>query len=83
MQRKTNQFSVKNCFFLVIFFSHLAHCQPESLHHEENDQLPVAADKSNSLVFLAVIARNAAHLLPDYLGFIENLNYPKGNIAVQ
>lgn len=33
-------------------------------------------------VFLAIIARNAAHLLPNWLGYIENLDYPKNRISV-
>lgn len=33
-------------------------------------------------VFLAIIARNAAHLLPNWLGYIENLDYPKNRISI-
>ena len=33
-------------------------------------------------VFLAIIARNSAHLLPTWLGYIENLDYPKHRISV-
>lgn len=33
-------------------------------------------------VFLAIIARNAVHLLPNWLGYIENLDYPKNRISV-
>ncbi|EDO43389.1 predicted protein [Nematostella vectensis] len=33
-------------------------------------------------VLLSVIARNAAHLLPNWLGCIENLDYPKDRISI-
>ncbi|GCC31970.1 hypothetical protein chiPu_0010430 [Chiloscyllium punctatum] len=33
-------------------------------------------------VLLAIIARNAAHTLPHYLGCIERLDYPKDRIAL-
>ncbi|XP_067156513.1 procollagen galactosyltransferase 2 isoform X1 [Apteryx mantelli] len=33
-------------------------------------------------VFLAIIARNAAHTLPHFLGCIERLHYPKSRIAL-
>lgn len=33
-------------------------------------------------VVVAIIARNAAHALPYYLGALERLNYPKDRISV-
>lgn len=33
-------------------------------------------------VVIAIIARNAAHSLPYYLGALERLNYPKERISV-
>lgn len=33
-------------------------------------------------VVIAIIARNAAHSLPYYLGALERLNYPKDRISV-
>lgn len=33
-------------------------------------------------VMIAVVARNAAHSLPHYLGCIERLEYPKERIAI-
>ncbi|XP_031561834.1 procollagen galactosyltransferase 2-like isoform X2 [Actinia tenebrosa] len=33
-------------------------------------------------VLLSVIARNVAHLLPNWLGYIENLDYPKDRISI-
>lgn len=34
------------------------------------------------LVFLGVLARNQEHTLPNYLGYIERLDYPKDRISV-
>lgn len=33
-------------------------------------------------ILLAIIARNAQHLLPNWLGYIENLDYPKDRMSV-
>lgn len=33
-------------------------------------------------VMIAILARNAAHSLPHYLGCIERLEYPKERIAI-
>ena len=33
-------------------------------------------------VLLAVIARNAEHLLPNWLGYIELLDYPKNRMSI-
>ena len=33
-------------------------------------------------VMIAIVARNAAHSLPHYLGCVENLEYPKERIAI-
>lgn len=33
-------------------------------------------------VMIAILARNAAHSLPHYLGCIEKLEYPKERIAI-
>lgn len=33
-------------------------------------------------VMIAIMARNAAHSLPHYLGCIEKLEYPKERIAI-
>ncbi|XP_019853920.1 PREDICTED: procollagen galactosyltransferase 1-like isoform X2 [Amphimedon queenslandica] len=38
--------------------------------------------ESRPLVYLAILSRNAAHLLPQYLGYIEGLNYPKDKIII-
>ena len=33
-------------------------------------------------VFVALQARNCAHLLPNFFGYLENLDYPKKRISV-
>ena len=38
--------------------------------------------REKPLIFFAVLARNAAHLLRNYFGYIEALHYPKERIAV-
>lgn len=42
------------------------------------DESPLLKPK----VLIAIVARNAAHSLPYYLGCIENLEYPKERIAI-
>ena len=42
----------------------------------------VSGGEYRPLVYLAILSRNAAHLLPQYLGYIERLNYPKGRIMI-
>ena len=34
------------------------------------------------LVMVGILARNAAHALPNFLGYLENLDYPKRRMAV-
>ena len=46
----------------------------------KSSNLPSESDEPS--IYLAIIARNAAHLLPNYLGYIEQLNYPKQQITV-
>ena len=43
----------------------------------------VESIKPRPLVFLAVLSRNAAHLLGDFFGYLEALNYPKERIIVE
>ncbi|XP_020904359.1 procollagen galactosyltransferase 1-like [Exaiptasia diaphana] len=33
-------------------------------------------------VLISIIARNSAHLLPNWLGYLENLDYPKNRISI-
>ena len=40
-------------------------------------------EEQQPLVFLAVIARNVAHLFPNYMGYLERMNYPKKRISVR
>ncbi|KAI4829029.1 hypothetical protein OYC64_021779 [Pagothenia borchgrevinki] len=47
-------------------------------------QEPLRAESSllKPKVMIAIVARNAAHSLPHYLGCIERLEYPKERIAI-
>lgn len=47
-------------------------------------QEPVKAESAllKPKVMIAIVARNAAHSLPHYLGCIERLEYPKERIAI-
>ncbi|KAJ0032358.1 hypothetical protein NQD34_002439 [Periophthalmus magnuspinnatus] len=47
-------------------------------------QEPVRSESSlqKPKVMIAIVARNAAHSLPHYLGCIERLDYPKDRIAI-
>lgn len=47
-------------------------------------QEPVKTESSllKPKVMIAIVARNAAHSLPHYLGCIEKLEYPKERIAI-
>eukprot|EP00064_Thunnus_orientalis_P010976 superscaffoldBa00001538_g11006 len=47
-------------------------------------QEPVKTESSllKPKVMIAIVARNAAHSLPHYLGCIERLEYPKERIAI-
>ena len=33
-------------------------------------------------VFVSILARNSAHLLPNFFGYLEQLDYPKDRISV-
>uniref|UniRef100_A0A673W4G9 Collagen beta(1-O)galactosyltransferase 2b n=1 Tax=Salmo trutta TaxID=8032 RepID=A0A673W4G9_SALTR len=57
------------------------------LHHPRNTTLvqdPVRPESSllKPKVMIAILARNAAHSLPHYLGCIDRLDYPKERIAI-
>lgn len=39
-------------------------------------------DVAEPEVMLAILARNTAHTLPNFLGYVENLDYPKHKISV-
>lgn len=66
-------------FRIILFFSSL------HTHLAVSDVVTDLSEESElkePRVFLAIIARNAAHLLPNWLGYIENLDYPKNRISV-
>uniref|UniRef100_A0A3B4T3J2 Cerebral endothelial cell adhesion molecule n=1 Tax=Seriola dumerili TaxID=41447 RepID=A0A3B4T3J2_SERDU len=54
--------------------------QAESYFSEE--KYPEESKMQPPTVVIAIIARNAAHSLPYYLGALERLNYPKDRISV-
>ncbi len=43
---------------------------------------PVEDTEELPSVFLAFLARNTAYLLPNFLGYLENLDYPKHKISI-
>lgn len=62
---------------------------PSKMHHlpqegcfEDNTDWSKASPRQWPTVVLAVLARNAEHLLHNYLGYIESLDYPKERMAV-
>ena len=70
-------FTMLTCWFfgLVVFVSRTECYFAEEKYPEESKMQPPT-------VVIAIIARNAAHSLPYYLGALENLNYPKSRISV-
>ncbi|XP_012689568.2 probable inactive glycosyltransferase 25 family member 3 [Clupea harengus] len=57
-----------------IFATSECYFSEENFTEESKMQLPT--------VVIAIIARNAAHSLPYYLGALERLNYPKDRISI-
>lgn len=71
------------CLFLTtLFFASLQTFSAESKISDVVYNLSEETEVKQPSVFLAIIARNAAHLLPNWLGYIENLDYPKNRISV-
>lgn len=66
-------------FRIILFFSSLHTYLAVS---DVVTDLSEESEVKEPSVFLAIIARNAAHLLPNWLGYIENLDYPKNRISV-
>lgn len=66
-------------FKIILFFSSL---NAYSAVPDVISDLSEESEIKEPSVFLAIIARNAAHLLPNWLGYIENLDYPKNRISV-
>lgn len=46
------------------------------------EKYPEESKMQPPTVVIAIIARNAAHSLPYYLGALERLNYPKDRISL-
>lgn len=61
-------------FFSLVFPQTGGYFAEEKYAEESEMQAPT--------VVMAVIARNAAHSLPHYLGALERLNYPKERISI-
>ena len=38
--------------------------------------------EQDPLVVVGILARNAAHILPNFLGYLENLDYPKHRMSL-
>lgn len=55
---------------------------PQEGCFEDSTDWSKAAPRQWPTVLLAIIARNAEHLLHNYLGYIDSLDYPKGRMAV-
>ena len=62
---------------------------PSRMHHlpqegcfEDNTDWSKVALRQWPTVLLAIIARNAEHLLHNYLGYIDTVDYPKERMAV-
>lgn len=66
-------------FRIILFFSSL---HTQLAVSDVVTDLSEESEMKEPRVFLAIIARNAAHLLPNWLGYIENLDYPKSRISV-
>ncbi len=49
---------------------------------EEEGEEGLSGEKPAPLVMVGILARNAAHTLPNFLGYFENLDYPKHRMAV-
>lgn len=62
-------------FVLVVLLSPTQCYFSEERYPEESRMQPPT-------VVVAIIARNAAHSLPYYLGALERLDYPKDRISV-
>ena len=75
--------AVCGCLFLItLFFTCLRTFSAESKVSDVVYNLSQESAVKEPSVFLAIIARNAAHLLPNWLGYIENLDYPKNRMSV-
>lgn len=69
-------------FMITLLFTSLQALSADSKISDVVYNLSKETEVKEPSVFLAIIARNAAHLLPNWLGYIENLDYPKNRISV-
>ena len=53
-----------------------------SVYTMDNGDSSLEAAEDLPSVFLAILARNSAHMLPNFLGYLENLDYPKDRISL-
>ena len=53
-----------------------------SVYMLDNGDSSLEAAEDLPSVFLAILARNSAHMLPNFLGYLENLDYPKDRISL-
>ncbi|XP_014661616.1 PREDICTED: procollagen galactosyltransferase 2-like [Priapulus caudatus] len=72
-ERMVKRFSAFSIFFLLLEMNICAQCS--SIDGE-------LGDRHKPAVLLVILARNKAHTLPQYLGFIDNLDYPKDRISL-
>lgn len=69
--------------FLVSTLSiHIPSSNSESETANEYFRGPDERELKEPTVLLSVIARNMVHLLPNWLGYIENLDYPKDRMSI-
>jgi len=69
-------------FLYILFFTNFQTSSADSKVSDVVYNLSKESELREPSVFLAIIARNAAHLLPNWLGYIDNLDYPKSRISV-
>ncbi|XP_064395514.1 procollagen galactosyltransferase 2-like isoform X2 [Halichondria panicea] len=53
-----------------------------SVYTLDNGDSSLEAAEVLPSVFLAILARNSAHMLPNFFGYLENLDYPKDRISL-
>ncbi|XP_027469517.1 procollagen galactosyltransferase 2 [Zalophus californianus] len=56
--------------------------EPDSEHDEEEPEVFPESPVQRPTVLVAILARNAAHALPHFLGCLERLDYPKSRMAI-
>nr|XP_035932626.1 procollagen galactosyltransferase 2 isoform X2 [Halichoerus grypus] len=56
--------------------------EPDLEHDEEEPEVFPESPVQRPTVLVAILARNAAHALPHFLGCLERLDYPKSRMAI-